>query len=108
MQISQILDQSVSFEADVDAQIPTIRVSANTIERVRALFASIRTTISHASSAEACGLESERTMYLIRVAFQIGRLSEIFKGMRRQGWVDRAIALCRVVENAATRRNRPV
>lgn len=97
-----------NFETDFDSQISGIRASAATIERVRGLFASIQSNCKHAGSASNAELESERVRYLIRIAFLFGCLSEIFKGMRRQGWVDRSIASVRVVENAITRSNRPV
>jgi hypothetical protein len=108
--IGSIYDMAHSFETDVDAVMPTrkVKVSAATVERVRMMFQSVYTTLSHASSAEACGLTGDRTMYLIRVAFVLGRLSEIFRGMKAEGWVERSIALTRVVENVVTGRDRPV
>jgi hypothetical protein len=106
--IGNLYDQVHSFEADVDAQIATTKASDATVERVRMLFSSIYGSISHAKSAEDCGLATDRARYLIRTAFVLGRLSEIFRGMRREGWVERSVALCRVVENVATGEDRPI
>ena len=107
--IATISQNARNFETDFDQSATGgLRASAANVERVRGLFASIQSNCNHAGSAANASLDSERVRYLIRIAYMFGCLSEIFKGMRRQGWVDRSIASVRVVENAVTRSNRPV
>lgn len=110
MDAGTIYDQAHSFEADVTEQLQHMRVSAARTDLIGRLFASIYTNISHVRSAQATpsGLPDEATRHLIRIAFILGRLAEIFSGLRREGWVDRAIALTRVVENVVTGSDRPI
>ena len=96
-----------SFKADVVEALDAerLRMSAPTRERTLLQFDAIGRNCWHAERATG---EGDRVRHLIRAAYVCGKLGETFGRIRRDGWVSRSEALCRVIENCITGEDAPV